>query len=689
MKQNTKRIVAMLLSLSIAMTSLCACSGSDNSSSNASSSSSKQDSSVADSGVADDSNDDSKEDNSSSDDSKTEYDDFSEEKPPYTPSEIVYSTPEQKGIFSAGSGVYENEFELTLSGEGTILYTTDGSDPATSGTAIEYTSPIKITDRADDKNVIAAIDPALFDGANVKPNSTKDGFISTLSLPSDSDVDKCTVIRAVQKNADGSFGETQTETYFIGSMYDHIEGIGESSYAWGDSLAVISISANYDDFFGSEKGIYVKGDVYEEALQKYLSEGGWLDVDASRAMNANYKQKGREWEREISINFFESDGGVTSCVLSQNCGVRIQGNYSRSDLQKGLRLFARSDYGDNNFRYEVFKGLTNDAGETIDKFKTLTLRAGGNCAFTTKYSDTYWQSLLTEMDCDMKASRPCVVYLNGEYFGLYVLEEDFEDDYFEDHHGVNKDDVVLYKGDAEAYDAGYKLDLGELPEGKTDVSYYFGDLYDFFDSHSSLKNDEDYEAFKQLVDTDSVRDYFAAQIWINNKWDWPGKNWSMWKTTTVDATNEYNDGRWRLCYYDMEFGGVSGSGDAYTNTIKDDNYTKYGLLDTDTNNPAVLCYAYLMTNDSWREDFYSTLRGLSEGAFGYDRAQNKLDIFKDSYTPLYDQFFDRYPGTGNADNSNYGGYASYRCIADFISLRPDNIEKMIKWADKTLERMYG
>ncbi len=680
MKQSIKRAIAMLLCLSIAAASLCSCSGSDSSSGNASSNSSEQDSSVTDSSVTD---------NSKEDDSKTEYDDFSDEKPPYSPSEVVYTTPEQKGIFSAGSGVYETEFELTLSGEGTILYTTDGSDPATSATAKEYSAPIKITDRSGDKNVIAAIDPVLFDGANVEPNSTRDGFVSTLSLPSDSDVDKCTVIRAVQKNADGSFGDTQTETYFVGSMYDHIDGIGESSYAWGDKLAVISICANYDDFFDSEKGIYVKGDIYENALKKHLADGGGLDVDSSRAMDANYKQKGREWEREISVNFFESDGGSTDCVLTQNCGVRIQGNYSRSDLQKGLRLFARSEYGDNNFRYEVFKGLTNDAGETLDKFKTLTLRAGGNCAFTTKYSDTYWQSLLTDMDCDMKVSRPCVVYLNGEYFGLYVLEEDYEDDYFEDHHGVNKDDVVLYKGDAEKYNIGYKLDLGELPEGESDVSYYFSDLYNFFNSHSDLRSDEDYEEFKLLVDTDSVRDYFAAQIWINNKWDWPGKNWSMWKTTTKDYSNEYNDGRWRLCYYDMEFGGVSGSSDAYTNTIKDDNYKKYGLLDTDTNNPAVLCYAYLMTNDSWREDFYSALRGLGEGAFGDVRAQNKLDIFKNAYAPLYDQFFSRYPGTGSADNSNYGGYASYQCISDFISLRSENVEKKIKWAGNTLEKMYG
>ena len=52
---------------------------------------------------------------------------------------------------------------------------------------------------------------------------------------------------------------------------------------------------------------------------------------------------------------------------------------------------------------------------------------------------------MTELDGSTKASRPCVVYLNGEYWGLYVLEEDYSDNYFESHYGVNKDDVVVYK----------------------------------------------------------------------------------------------------------------------------------------------------------------------------------------------------------------------------------------------------
>lgn len=376
-------------------------------------------------------------------------------------------------------------------------------------------------------------------------------------------------------------------------------------------------------------------------------------------------------------------------MLSQDCGIRIQGNYSRSDYQKGFRLYARKDYGEKNFNYAVFgDSLKNDSGEVMDKFKTLVLRNGGNCAFTTKYSDTYWASLVSEMAVDTLTSRPAVVYLNGEYWGIYVLQEDYSDDYFEDTHGVNKDDVVLYKGDAEKYEIGYKLDLGDLPDGETDVSYYFGELLEFFATHDNLESDEDYAEFEKLVDTQSAMDYYAIELWINNKWDWPGKNWSMWKTTAVDESNPYADGRWRYCIYDVEFGGVSGRSDAYTNTIKEDNYKEYGMLDMSTGNPSVLVFTYLMTNESWRESFKARILSLSDTYFEYDAAMERLNEFKNIYTPLYDQFFARYSHIGSAHISNFGGYASCQCIADFLANRADNIQPMIDYIDWYFSEVY-
>ena len=507
-------------------------------------------------------------------------------------------------------------------------------------------------------------------------------FWCNKKAPSDNAVDKCTVIRASSEKSDGSVSKSFSGSFYIGSAEEHIKGLKESCEAAGHGLAVMNITMDYGDLFDSKIGIYVKGDIFSKALEKYKASGEGIENETARQLDANYKQRGKEWERNchIELNEISAEGNVTN-ALSQDCGIRIQGNYSRSDLQKGFRLYARKKYGEKKFNYDVFEGLKNTAGETIDSYKTLVLRAGGNCAFTAKFNDTYWQSLMTELDGSTKASRPCVVYLNGEYWGLYVLEEDYSDNYFESHYGVNKDDVVVYKGDAETYQSGYKLDEGKLPEGETDEGYFFKELTDFFASHKDLSAQADYEEFSKLVDTDSVRDYFLAEVWINNKWDWPGKNWSMWKVQNTDSSNEYADGKWRFMFYDVEFGGVSGEGDAWTNTMKEDNYKPKGLLDTDTKNPAVLSFAYLMSNENFRNDFNDRLLKMSEGTFEKEKALDRLAEFESIYSPLYEQFFARYPETGSAEEALHGGYASSDCIRAFINKRNKSIQGIVDWTN--------
>lgn len=598
---------------------------------------------------------------------------------------LAEATKDTPLALSNYTGVYKEAFYLTMNAfeeNAEIYYTLDGSDPAESKTAVKYTEAIPVERRDNAENVVSAIEPVLFSGSF--NYTSKNAFKCEIDAPENSAVDKCTVVRAVAKYPDGTVSEEVAATYFIGTMEEHIKGLAESCEAAGTSLAVVSISADYDDFFSEKSGIYMKGNIFEGALKQYIvKNGGVWDGEVARSLDANYKRKGRSWEREVWVSFMECTPEGLTEVLAQNCGVRIQGNYSRSDLQKGLRLYAREEYGKKNFKYPFFgEDYVNISGETMDKFKTLVLRNGGNCAFTSKYNDTYWQSLVTELDCGTQKSRPCVVYLNGEYWGLYVLQEDYTDNQMENLYGVDNNDVVIYKGDAEALELGYKLDEGDIPEGE-DETYYFKELLSFFDSHKNLESEADYAEFCKLVDPQSVMDYFAVQCWINNKWDWPGKNWSMWRTITSDGVEDsYGDGRWRFLFYDMEFGGVSGGSDVRTNTIKEDNYKPEGLLDFDTDNPAVLCFAYLMTNAGFRNEFNQTLLGLSEGVFEQEAALNRLEEFEAVYGPLFEQFFERYPGTGSTENALEGGYASSRCIREFLEKRENYIQQMVDYVVK-------
>lgn len=93
-----------------------------------------------------------------------------------------------------------------------------------------------------------------------------------------------------------------------------------------------------------------------------------------------------------------------------------------------VRIMARKTLNIHSLRMPK-----DDSGKTITKHKKLVLRNGGNYAFAgTKYNDAYWQSMLSDLDCETQGSRACVVYIDGEYWGLYILQQDFDDSYFEE-----------------------------------------------------------------------------------------------------------------------------------------------------------------------------------------------------------------------------------------------------------------
>ena len=65
----------------------------------------------------------------------------------------------------------------------------------------------------------------------------------------------------------------------------------------------------------------------------------------------------KTWEREIHLEIFDEEG---SLGLSTDCGVRIHGGYSRICAQKSLKFYARDEYGDRKFDYQLLPQSEND-----------------------------------------------------------------------------------------------------------------------------------------------------------------------------------------------------------------------------------------------------------------------------------------------------------------------------------------
>ncbi|MGN0634366.1 MAG: CotH kinase family protein [Oscillospiraceae bacterium] len=530
-------------------------------------------------------------------------------------------------VFSAESGMYGSAFDLTLeTDEGnTIYYTLDGTDPATSSTRIEYTGAINIYNRSSDPSTMAR---------RVAVNKitpwNNGGY-----LPNNSDVDKGTVIRACTYSKADEYSETITKSYFVGV-----------SNATHNNLPIMSVTTDPDNLFDYEKGINVLGKVYDD----YIKTPGWNRDNPE----ANYNQRGQEWERPCHIDFFEEDGTL---VLSQDCGMRTQGAYSRADYQKSFRFYARADYGAKNFKYPFFGEITkmDGSGEPLDKYKKIVMRNGGNDTFYAKFKDTYIQKLLNDRAFDTQAGRPCVMFIDGEYWGLYTLQEDFTDSYFEENYGVNKDEVIVYK-------------KGEIDEGLEEDIVLFKDMKHFA-RDNDLSDPENYAKMCEMLDIDSFIDYMAAEIYIINE-DWPGNNYAMWRVRNTDDTVAYADGKWRCLLYDTEMG-VDHYGNSSTK-YNVDNLKK--ILANDYDDLTVL-FRNLMENEEFKEKFVTAFMDIANVNFNYQRTLDEKQYYMNTYYKEMDKFFKRFPTWANRGN------ATDPCLDRmdyFLSKRPSYVPTMLK-----------
>lgn len=406
---------------------------------------------------------------------------------------VVWLSSDGHISFSRNSGYYEDAFALEIRGGSKLLnkkiyYTLDGSEPTQEDYLYDKDTPILIEDATDHKNVYAA-------GTDV---GVSDLISAAAYKAPDYNIDKCNVVRASIFDEEGNCLDSITGVYFVGFE-------DKSGY---EGLYTASVVTDPENLFDPEKGIYTNGS----------GEG------------ANYNERGMEWEREAAITIFNNQKRQ---ILTQKCGIRIKGGTSRRLAQKSIRCYARDVYcGDNKFQAELFyKGRLPHR---------ITFYAGGNDNYC-KVKDPMIHSLTEGLNFSTMKFIPCALFLNGEYWGVYYISEDYDDDYISEHYDVKKDDVVLVKS-------------GVLKEGEdSDFEDYLAMRQFITQEDMSLPGN--YAEACRMMDMDSYIDYYATQIYIQRHEDWPSSNYALWKTRE-DEGSEFGDGRWRWMLFDVNSGGM-------------------------------------------------------------------------------------------------------------------------------------
>ncbi len=490
-------------------------------------------------------------------------------------------------VFSSSSGSYSQSFQLSMNAdEGCrVYYSTDGSIPGPGNAGSrEYSAPILVQDRNGEPNVLAAQENT--NKMYMVPGDPE-GYVQIPFISAD-DVPKATVIRAIAVNSGtGEESKVVTKTFFIGN---NLEKYGDTP--------VISMVTDPKNLLDDEIGILVTG----RGMR-------WADY--------NYNQSGREWEREANIEYFDEN---KKFAFSTGAGIRVQGGYNRRQGQKSLNVYFREEYGMKNLsNYRLIPDAVRADGTPVQKYKSFVLRNGGNDGEYTKMRDAFTQSLLSDRNFTTQAGRPCVVYLNGEYWGFYTLVEKYGTNYLEEKYGVNEDNVIIIK-------------TGSIDEGLPEDMR----LYDEYREYESMDMSvaENYQEFCEEADIQSFIDYFAAQTFISNE-DWPDNNYRLWRTRTVEPGNPYGDGKWRWMMYDTEFAMGLYNGGMVSDGIGRILYNNSSARNT-------IMFRNLMNNPDFCKQFVTTMMDLCSVNFEYEAGVKKLYEMADVYGLLIDDYYTRF-----------------------------------------------
>lgn len=193
-------------------------------------------------------------------------------------------------------------------------------------------------------------------------------------------------------------------------------------------------------------------------------------------------------DREIPCNLtlYEGDGG-----FSIDCGLELYGHSNLKHPKKSFKVNFRSLYGESELKYPVY----GEDGPFL--YDALCIRAGQDYPQSI-FRDELFTSLCRDMTDTVLAQRDkfCILYINGEYFGIYCMKEAFNEMFYAQNRGVTKESVEIVQAPVE----------------------YHTEMHEFFRflRSADMTLDENYEYACSVFDMDSVIDWMIIEGYSTN-----------------------------------------------------------------------------------------------------------------------------------------------------------------------------
>ena len=279
----------------------------------------------------------------------------------------------------------------------------------------------------------------------------------------------------------------------------------------------------------------------------------WTDEEAFNGENGIYQTTNFYEEKERILSFtqvYSKSGELKSAAYTN---LSMHGTGSLEMDMKSMRLYYDRDLtkeaNPNRLYYNLFDDEAVDVtGQAIHSFRHIILRNGGNDNAYSMMRDLLAAKICRNLRADVMAGQPVLVYVNGEFQGLYNARERFDRQYFASHYLLEKEDVTILEVPSPvlgvAEDARFVVAHGE--EGDEED---FNDLVEYILSHD-MTDSVNYEYVTDRLDVDSLIDVLCANSFFANA-DWGNNNVSVWRNKGTDTSHV--DNRWRFLIEDLDY----------------------------------------------------------------------------------------------------------------------------------------
>ncbi|MFK7758196.1 MAG: CotH kinase family protein [Flavobacteriales bacterium] len=361
-------------------------------------------------------------------------------------------------------------------------------------------------------------------------------------------------------------------------------------------------------------------------------------------------------EKEANLEYFVNG----ESVVNQNVGVKIHAPDGRD--QKSLRLYARSEYGDNDIDYQIFPN------KPIDSFRRLVLRNGGNDGVEigeSHFRDVMSHELYLESNHTngMSAHVRVNVFINGAYWGIYNLRERQDIHYMKSNYGYEPEEVDFLEFDFQ--EPGYQ----KIHSG----NWNNWDELEEFVINEDLAEEANYALVADWVDIDNFIDYQAFQIIIGNQ-DWCNNNVKLWRP--------YVNGKWKWIMWDVEYG----LGTFEDFPIGDPSFNFLGMAISWCgwgNSDYSWLFRNLLENEEFKTKYITRTQDILNTSFKPSHVASKTVEHSESMQLDIDKQFDTWGSNLNNWQSSVDDLLSY--TADRPAFHLDNISTQFEFeGDRSL-----